>query len=180
MKREENASGVLLLSGGVDSAFLLFQERLRLAVFVDYGQPAAADESRAAHLLATYRGCSIQSVALKNAPLGDMGSGTAAHVVPARNLWLISLAFAHCLPGEDEDVWIGAAPNDEADYADCRCDFLDAFGDVSKSLGFGRVRYSHRRREERVFSLLQEGVLHLTQSCYYGDPACGECPSCLQ
>ena len=166
----------MLLSGGVDSAYLLtYVEKPRCAIFVDYGQPSNVYEERSARVLAEVTSCDLVVVTIKNAPLGDMATHAGPHVVPARNLWLVSLAAAH-----GHRVWIGAAPQDQADYADCRTEFLERLRDAMRAIG-NDLAWSPATRASRVDALKSRELLHLTWSCYYAGPEpCGECPSCLQ
>jgi len=174
-------SDVILLSGGVDSAFLAVtvppEIRPGLALFVDYGQPAAKMERRAATVIAERMYLDFKVVNVDGMPLGDMGQWqSGAAVVPARNLWLISIAAAF-----GKTVWIGASPEDHADYDDCRPVFLDH---LSLSMGRGcggAVKYSTATRNHRVGILRKRGVDVLAWSCYSAGPEpCGQCASCSQ
>lgn len=171
-------STAVLLSGGVDSAFAAYcvgEHGSTVAVFVDYGQPAAAMELRAAHALADSFGWGFREVKIGGMPLGQMASGIGPHIVPARNLWLISIAAAFA-----ERVWIGCAPQDLAQYADCRPDFLNAMSDAMLELR-RYVEWSDFPRSGRAAWLARRGVLDLCWSCYGPGPEpCGKCASCLQ
>jgi len=184
-------NNVVLLSGGVDSAFVATElcdhgESTR-ALFVDYGQPAAASERTSAKRLCEFLNITLFEFRIDGVPLGDMASSEGARVVPARNLWLISLA-ASLLPVvyppirqvgfSHNQVWIGAAPQDHAEYADCRDSFLESMRRPLHLLGHD-LRWSFAKREERVNLLKGHGLLAFTHSCYSNVP-CGECPSCLQ
>jgi len=197
---------VVLLSGGVDSAYILHKvtrkfveggPRARssslgvgdktVALFVDYGQPSASAEWLSAQAIAEAVCVPISRVDVAGVGLGDMGNREGARVVPARNLWLIALAAAF-LPvsappipqvGFSRDqVWIGAAPQDHDDYLDCREIFLEEMRRSMLLLG-NDLRWSDAAREERVLCLETSTLLELTHSCYE-EVACGECPSCLQ
>jgi 7-cyano-7-deazaguanine synthase in queuosine biosynthesis len=190
---------VLLLSGGVDSAFLLSKSRLRqlgprrnrtgmlCPVFVGYGQPAEKSEWLAAQQLAEAMRVPIMRIDVSGIDLGDMASEVASRVVPARNMWLIALAAALVPPAKgnvpqlgfsENEVWIGAAPQDHADYPDCREGFLSAMRVAALRIGVD-LRWSDASREERVEHLREQNLLDITHSCYSNIP-CGDCPSCLQ
>ena len=92
---------VVLLSGGIDSAFLLSKSRLGelpaskgmlCPVFVGYGQPSEMSEWLAAQALAETMSVPILRIDVSGIDLGDMEYGVDARIVPARNLWLIALA----------------------------------------------------------------------------------------
>ena len=190
---------VVLLSGGVDSAFLLSKSRLRqlgprrnrtgmlCPVFVGYGQPSEKSEWLAAQQLAEAMRVPILRIDVTGIDLGDMAWGVDARIVPARNMWLIALAAA-CVPPakgdvpqlgfSENEVWIGAAPQDHADYPDCREGFLSAMRVAALRIGVD-LRWPDATREERVEHLREQNLLSLTHSCY-SDVPCGECPSCLQ
>lgn len=166
---------LLLLSGGVDSAAVLVQQRreLDLALYVDYGHPAAMQEYRAASRLCAEFVLPLRKVSVLGAPLGDMEKRRGARVVPARNVWLIALAAAF-----GDSIWIGCAPQDHAEYADCREDFLVAMSETMGLLG-KKLLWSRATRKERIETLGE--LAGVCWSCYEaGNQPCGECPSCKQ
>lgn len=127
---------VVLCSGGVDSAALLWLARdgdggrpapgLGGALFVDYGQPAAAEERAAALLLCAEVGCDLRSIAVPML-LGEMidfPGHPGARVVPHRNLLLIGYALQWATSICASAVWFGATLDDEAEYIDCRGTFV--------------------------------------------------------
>ena len=113
---------VLLLSGGVDSAFLLSKSRLGelpaskgtlCPVFIGYGQPSEKSEWLAAQALADAMQVPIMRLDVSGIDLGDMGWEVGARIVPARNMWLIALA-ASCVPAAKGDVpQLGFAPTED-------------------------------------------------------------------
>lgn len=169
-------SAAVLLSGGVDSAYLgKLVEGKATAVFVDYGQPSALMERGASQTIARALGWYWAIVTVRPMPLGDMDTLTGACVVPARNLWLTSIAAAF-----GDEVWIGAAPQDQRDYEDCRLHFLASLDDAMRTI-HRRLRWTNASREERVKWLKANNLLAMTWSCYGPGPEpCGECASCRQ
>ena len=166
---------VFLVSGGVDSVWLALNGPPdSLAVFVDYGQPAAKMERRSART--TLKSViDIAEIQISGMPLGEMGDGVGAHVVPARNLWLLSLAASF-----GKNVWIGCGPQDERDYEDCRLEFLHSADTMLRTLG-KRLMWSQEPRHVRVEALKERDLLRHCWSCYGPGPdPCGECASCLQ
>ena len=172
---------VFLCSGGVDSAYLTLTRRPRyesgLALFVNYQQPAAKKERAAAKMMAKSGKCEFAEVVVSGLPLGDMIEGSIGPcVVPARNLWLISLAAAF-----GTQIWIGCAPQDERDYEDCRLEFLSA-GDLHLQTLGKRLNWSQDSRQTRIDKLTELNLIDYVWSCYGpGNPGpCGECASCKQ
>ncbi len=174
-------SDVILLSGGVDSTFLCFQVKPdkapALALFVDYGQPAARMEERCARRVAKAAKLDFDFVKVAGLPLGDMSDWqTGPSVVPARNLWLIALAAAF-----GRTVWLGAVPEDWSDYADCRPSFLSNLDDAMRTAYDAEVRWAYEDRAARVAYLEEHGHALLVWSCYGPGPEpCGACASCKQ
>ena len=171
---------VVLLSGGIDSTFVAAELKATqapgLALFVDYGQPSAKKENQAAATIAKALLLDFRTVQVRGLPLGAMAewqSGPA--VVPARNLWMISLAAAF-----GDRVWIGCAPQDWTDYADCRTAFLDSLHHSLRLIG-SSVYYSLADRSQRIARLTSIGLEEYTWSCYGPGPKpCGQCASCSQ
>ncbi|MFY9344650.1 MAG: 7-cyano-7-deazaguanine synthase, partial [Planctomycetota bacterium] len=79
------ASGVALLSGGLDSGvatalFLAGGGRLASALFCDYGQRARGPEQRAASALAARFGVELRTIALPW--LGELAARAGSRLVP--------------------------------------------------------------------------------------------------
>jgi 7-cyano-7-deazaguanine synthase len=188
---------VVLLSGGIDSAVALWlyassiEPREVLALTVDYGQPAAREELRAAHRLASVVGCHIDHVEAKRAFPGSRlsaGSGPqGASVVPARNAVLAWLGICRAELEKARDVVLGATLDDEEDYADCSEEFVRALNGTAHVLGlearlvapFLGIRKAEVIRLGERFGIKWSE----TVSCYAplvdGEP-CGICFSCRQ
>lgn len=172
-------SDVILLSGGVDSAFLALTvepESDVLTLFVDYGQPSRNREHRAALTIAAGLMIEFKTLTVKGIPLGNMDAWSAGlAIVPARNAWLIALASAF-----GRNVWIGASPSD-ADYPDCQPIFLEKMAQALDEAYGACVSYSPATREERVKALAEFGYDQVAWSCYGAGPEpCGQCASCSQ
>lgn len=184
---------MVLLSGGLDSTVLATianrAGRLAVAAFVDYGQPAAAQEREAAQ-----RWCGrntsrlIELRAAFPAAIG-LASGVGApgpRVIPCRNLILISLAASSAPEVGAREVWYGATGADQASYPDCRPEFAAALSAVLALDGGVTVRAplaGMLRPEVRALAVALQVAVADTWSCYQaredGMP-CGECDSCRQ
>lgn len=178
---------LVLLSGGIDSAALvgraLSQGHECAALFVDYGQPSYMAEGAAAQAVADHFGVRLYNTYTK-VRLGDMATGTDAHVVPARNLLLASLAVNVALVEGYTDVWLGAISEDYLHYEDCRLGFAMQLSKATVMLGIS-VHFPwvfEQANKQHVVGLARAyGVpLEVTYSCYAKAPACGACPSCKE
>lgn len=124
---------LILLSGGVDSALLLWRRPKARALFVDYGQPSAAQELAAARRLCALANDSgrdigqLVTASVTLLGLDDMSAPTGqsgARVVYGRNLALIAIGANVARALGCDAVAIGAHQGDARDYADCRPGFI--------------------------------------------------------
>lgn len=171
-------SSLVLLSGGIDSAYLLTipDNYGCRCLFIDYGQPAAKKEWYAACRIAELW---IRPIIKRTVELdiGAMATFEGASIVPARNAVLLSMAAN--IAKEGDSIWIGCAPQDTA-YPDCSELFLSLFDAAIRRSSGVRVKWSDRPRGERR-AALTPAMRALTWSCYRGDEKpCGKCASCLQ
>ena len=136
---------LILLSGGLDSAVLLASERQRigLALFIDYGQPAEREEAWAAQSLCrlpVMHGDSnipLRFLRLPMTGMADMQAnpGGGARVVPARNLIFIAHAVSIAIDRGLSRVIYGATGGDESAYVDCRDVFVSAVNGCAELFG---------------------------------------------
>lgn len=173
---------LILFSGGIDSTALLWRERARVrhALFVDYGQPAAAAEAAAASRIASRLEVPLERRALElDAPM-DRGPS----VVPGRNACLLTLGLHVSLRTGCTRVVYGAMVEDHATYADCRPEFVEAAARLMALEGLElEAPNLNLSKAELVAQCQRAGLLELTCSCYVpradGAP-CHACVSCLQ
>lgn len=186
---------VVLLSGGVDSTVVASlakdADRLRAAVFINYGQPALVNERDAAVMWCARNATELLVFDVDGGVLmGDtmrIGVGiTGARVVPGRNALLLACAVSAAVSVGATEVWYGAMRGDEADYPDCRESFVQGFSAMSEATYGVVVRAPFLERgltKQGVIELGQQlGVdLAATWSCYEPDGRhpCGRCNSCL-
>lgn len=187
-----SGSGVVVLfSGGLDSAVLLWEAKAQggpiVALHVQYGQANGYQESAAVGALATEAGVDLLTVSL---PL--FGARSAMHigvgapgarVLPGRNLALIGLGVNLAAARGMGAVWIGSTASDVADYPDCGTPFVWSAGEAAR-LAYGVTveapllgsmkRDVWRRARELGFPV------ELTWSCYQADRGkpCGRCNAC--
>ena len=147
-------TGVVLLSGGLDSATAAAWARdagMRLvALSIDYGQRhrVELDAARAVarslgvadHLvlaidLAAFGGSALVD-ATAAVPKGrsdaEIGGGIPATYVPARNTVFLSLALALAEVRGADAIVLGVNAIDYSGYPDCRPEYLDAFGRLAR------------------------------------------------
>ncbi len=198
---------VLLLSGGVDSAVLLWQylrdRREVVCLSVDYGQRHRR-ELDAARALAERAGVELVEARLPGLRdlFGDGNTQTgtvdtpmglppdhpaqAATVVPNRNMVLLSLAGSLAISRRCEVVAYGCHAGDAAVYRDCREEFGAALS-MALSLADAwpvtlRAPFVHLTKTEIVRRGKRLGVpFELTYTCYLGgETPCGGCGACCE
>lgn len=153
-------NGLVLLSGGLDSAAALMQASRTLSyeqldgVFFDYGQPASVREWDAAERIARSCGARVVYRTLREAFIGmgvgllageppEAGIGVSGRdraFVPARNLVMLSMAasMASYRWGDaGGELIVGFNADDAAGFPDCRKPFADA---VEQVIGLGGAR----------------------------------------
>jgi 7-cyano-7-deazaguanine synthase len=176
---EQRSREVVLLSGGLDSACVL-AERVEvgaepIALFIDYGQPAAAIERSASRRLAEHFGAARGEV-------GVEGIELPAGEIAGRNALLVHLALTWLGNGGARTIYLGIHAG--TGYRDCSPEFLE---ETQRSLDFqsgGAARlvapFVNWPKELVVARALKLGVpVDMTHSCERAEIPCGECLSCI-
>ncbi len=168
---------LVLLSGGIDSAAAL---ALTLevgssasALFVDYGQAAAASEAKASAALATHFGVGYEGLACTGRTFG-------AGEIRGRNAFLIHFALM-VLRQTKAVVVLGI--HSGTTYRDCSPSFLQL---MQRSYDFhtgGQVSlaapFVHQLKRDIVRLASEMRVpVDLTYSCEAANVPCGKCMSC--
>lgn len=199
--------GVVLLSGGLDSATVLGIAdselgRVRTLTFI-YGQRADKEVECAKKLSQHYdveehMVLSIPLEKLTESSLFKGGTDIPSHksadipstYVPARNIILLSMALAYAECVNAHAIYIGANAVDFSGYPDCRPEFYRAFRQMVKEgtkrgiegdpVGI-KVPLQNMSKKEIIQKGNELGVpFELTWSCYReGVTACGVCDSCV-
>ena len=194
MRLDEHRGGVILLSGGLDSATVLaiaIAEGLDCyALTIDYGQRHHA-ELAAARRTALDLGATAHRVI--EVPASEIGASIPATYVPARNTILLSLALAWAEVLEINNIYIGANARDYSGYPDCRPEYLVAFEKLANLATKASIEGScnfrihapiiNLTKAETIGKGMELGVnFGLTHSCYDPAPdgrACGTCEACI-
>lgn len=198
---------VVLLSGGLDSATVLYHAQAKNfethCLIFDYGQ-RHRKEILAAKKIAKLSGSSFELVQIglpwKGSALLDQAINVPKHrrlneknipvtYVPARNIIFLSFAASYAEAIHAKHIFIGANAVDYSGYPDCRPRFIKSFQDMlAQGLKTGvqgkiikvQTPLIHLSKAQIIRKALKLGVpLDLTWSCYQGlRHPCGVCDSC--
>jgi 7-cyano-7-deazaguanine synthase len=208
MADEKANSGVVLVSGGLDSLVTLSIAMKECddvaALHASYGQRTAARERKAfedicmhyhvsnkavidlSHI-AAFGGSSLTS-AVGDIPSGPSPGGIPTTYVPFRNANLLAAAVSWAEAMEADAVYIGVVEEDSSGYPDCRREFIRNFqrvveeGTRPTSGIIIRVPLISLNRDQIVrLGVGFDAPFELSWSCYRnnGGKACGKCESCL-
>jgi 7-cyano-7-deazaguanine synthase len=179
MSTEHQACVCVLLSGGIDStACIHFYQTKKLDVrplFVNYGQPAATAERKAAMAVTRFYGLSLDVCSVGGIAIPRRGE------IPGRNLFLISLALmkAKC----DCNV-IALGIHGGTSYYDCAPDFVNTCQRLVTGYTDGRVQLgapflTWTKSQILSYCKLNQVPLASTWSCETSSKhECGKCLSC--
>ena len=200
--------GVVLLSGGLDSATVLAMAREQhfetYAISIAYGQRHSA-EIKASADVARSQGAKLhqvmhvnlnevggsaltdRSIAVPESP----GAGIPVTYVPARNTLFLSLALGWAEVLGSTDIFIGVNAVDYSGYPDCRPEFVQAFERLANLATKAGVEGKHFKIHTPLIDMSKADIVRLgtrlgvdyaeTVSCYQADDsgyACGRCDSC--
>ncbi|MBI3016231.1 MAG: 7-cyano-7-deazaguanine synthase [Candidatus Tectomicrobia bacterium] len=169
----------VLVSGGIDSAALLaFYLRQRFnvrALFVDFGQPAAKQESHAARAVCKHYGVRLSIMTVK------AGAAFSAGEIPGRNAFLV---FATVLVCGAQPGMIAIGIHEGPPYYDCSEGFLKSIQTVVDGYAAGRIKVAApflKWGKQTIWEFCKKvGVpVDSTYSCEKGGVRpCGRCLSC--
>lgn len=194
-------NAVVLVSGGLDSAVVLYQAkalgyRCQVLIF-DYGQIHSQEISGAIKIAkASGSAYCVLKITLpwKGSALLDkkikvpekIAPGIPVTYVPGRNIIFLSFALSLAEATKSQAIFIGAHAQDYSGYPDCRPEFFKAYAKMAK------VGLATKKKIKILTPLLNKskaqiivlgkklGVpFKLTRSCYRaGQKPCGKCDSC--
>lgn len=193
---------VVLLSGGLDSATVLYYAKKRgyecRCLMFDYGQRHKR-ELKAARVLAERAGCPFEALSIdlpwKGSSLIDqeyslplkrknlLSKTLPSTYVPGRNTIFISFALSYAETIGAGTIFIGANAIDFSGYPDCRPGYYKAWNCLLRSLGTHvaiKVPLQNMDKAQIIRLGRRLGVPYeLTWSCYAGEAEpCGVCDSC--
>jgi 7-cyano-7-deazaguanine synthase len=201
-------SGIVLLSGGLDSATVLAIARAEgyrtFALSVDYGQRHSAELSAARRVAAAlgahdHRVMRVDLAGIGGSALTDETvpvpesptAGIPATYVPARNTLMLALALGWAEVVGARDIFLGVNAIDFSGYPDCRPQFIAAFENLAQvatkaGVEGGRFKIHAPLIDMSKAQIIHEGVAlgldyGMTVSCYQATAeglACGRCDSC--
>ena len=195
---------VLILSGGMDSTTLLYdeQERIALAISFDYGSNHNAREIPFAQLHCQRLGIKqfviplefmtkyFKSSLLEGAEAIPEGHYAADNmkstVVPFRNAIMLSIAVGIAESNNLKNVMMANHAGDHTIYPDCTPAFVKAFDLTAQAGTFVNVHlltpYTHLTKGEIAARGRELGIDYAeTWSCYKGgEKHCGRCGTCVE
>lgn len=200
--------GVVLLSGGLDSATVMAIARSEgyelYAISVAYGQRHMAEIKASADVA---RSLGARRHQVMHVNLNDVGGsaltdtsidvpetpseGIPITYVPARNTLFLSLALGWAEVVGATDIFIGVNAVDYSGYPDCRPEFVAAFERLANVATRVGVEGGGIRIHTPLIDLSKADIVRIgtqlgvdyaqTVSCYQADDqgrACGRCDSC--
>jgi 7-cyano-7-deazaguanine synthase len=199
MKNKKAVPAVVLLSGGLDSATVLYIARAKgylcHCLIFDYGQSHKKEVRQAVHI-AKAAGCAYKVLKIsfpwKGSALLDssikipdkVSRGIPATYVPSRNIIFLSFASSFAEAIGARAIFIGAHAQDYSGYPDCRPEFLALFKKMVKIGTCGKFNILapliHKDKAQIILAGKKLGVpFELTWSCYRGGgKPCLKCDSC--
>jgi len=182
---------VLLLSGGLDSTALAWQERPEIALTIDYGQLPVSGEIRAARAV-------CQALSLRHEILrvdcralgsGDLAGSEPSALAPSTEWWpyrnqlLLTLAAMFAVQVRATSLLIGTVESD-AFHGDGGGPFLEAMnallGTQEGTLRVVAPAISSSSAELIRRSGVPLEVLAWAHSCHVSEWACGSCRGCMK
>jgi 7-cyano-7-deazaguanine synthase len=195
---------VLILSGGMDSVTLLYdqRERVALAISFDYGSNHNAREIPFARLHCERLGIPHITIPLdfmtkyfKSSLLEGADAIPEGHyadenmkstVVPFRNGIMLSIAVGIAESRELKYVMMANHSGDHTIYPDCTPEFVDAFNEAAVAGTFVKVGllspFTHLTKGQIAARGRELGIDYAeTWSCYKGgEKHCGKCGTCVE
>ncbi|WP_447603551.1 7-cyano-7-deazaguanine synthase [Nitrospira sp. Nam80] len=172
-------SVVVLTSGGIDSAALLafyLRERVEvLPLFVDFGQPAAKQELRAARAVCKRYGVRLSIITVRSRVAFSVGE------IPGRNAFLVFTAVL-VFGLKPEIIAIGI--HEGLPYYDCTDGFLKSMQMIVDGYAAGRIKLAApflKWGKQLIWEFCRNArvPVNATYSCERGGVRpCAKCLSC--
>lgn len=202
----KNKKAVLLLSGGLDSATVLYIAKKKgykiHCLIFDYGQ-RHKKEIKAAVKLARkskspykivkftlpWQGSSLLDRKIKipkKRSVSQIGKGVPSTYVPGRNTLFIAFAVSYAEVLGAGTIFIGANILDYSGYPDCRPGYFKIYERlIDAGTKKGKIKIKTPLIKKTKAQIIRIGTklnvpYKLTWSCYSGkNKPCGKCDSCL-
>jgi 7-cyano-7-deazaguanine synthase len=197
---------VVILSGGMDSTTLLYEEMDQgnevAALSVNYGQRHVRELECAEYisglLLVPWELVDLTSIThlLRGSSQTDKSvpvpkghyaeESMKATIIPNRNMMMLSVAVAWALAQGADKVAYAAHAGDHAIYPDCRPDFVAALNKAIALADWRHVTLEAPFINWTKQEILKRGVAlgvpyEETWTCYEGNAiACGQCGTCVE
>lgn len=180
---------MLLLSGGMDSAALLWWKRPEIALTIDYGQLAAEAEIISSAKLCEYLNIRHEILRIDCHTLGsgDMAGQEINEHAPASDWWpyrnqlLITFASMRAISLSVERIWIGTVKSDST-HKDGTDIFIDM---INRLIEFqeGNIKVEapsilYTTKELIEISGIPIEILSWSHSCHKANIGCGYCRGC--
>ncbi len=201
-----NASAVVLLSGGLDSATCLAVARSQgfdcYCLSFDYGQRHRAELKAAERVaqalgaaehrifsldLAQFGGSALTDTSIA-VPTEGVQPGIPVTYVPARNTIMLALALAWAEVLGSRDIFVGVNAVDYSGYPDCRPNYIAAFETMANLATRAGVEGARLTIHAPLIELSKADIIRigvklgvdyaLTVSCYRADAAGYACGVC--
>jgi 7-cyano-7-deazaguanine synthase len=198
--------GVVLLSGGLDSATVLAIAQASgfacHCLSIDYGQRHRAELEAAVRVAAALCACEQRVLRLAlsdfggsaltddriDVPVAGVQAGIPLTYVPARNTVMLSVALAWAEVLGSRDIFVGVNAVDYSGYPDCRPEYIAAFENMANLATRAAVEGATLRIHAPLINLSKAEIIRrghelgvdygLTVSCYQADAAGRACGVC--
>lgn len=200
-----NNKTVVVLSGGMDSATLLYkllsEEKEVKAISFDYGQRHKKELEYAAKLCAglniEHEIIDINNITklISNSSLTSNIEVPEGHyedesmkktVVPNRNMIMASIAIGYAVNLDYDEVAIGVHAGDHAIYPDCRPEFINALKRIAELANYKPIKIytPFLEIDKGDIAIIGKDLIvdySLTWTCYKGlDKPCEKCGACQE
>ena len=181
----------ILLSGGMDSIALSYQERPQIAFTIDYGQSPAEKE-----ILVSKEVCGILgirheviTVDCKHLGTGDLSANDSLAISPSTEWWpyrnqlLVTLACMKAISMGVEELMLASVRTDGF-HKDGTKEFYDKLNDLiyyqEGAIKIVSPAILMSTSELVINSEIPLDILLWAHSCHTSNIACGNCPGCLK
>lgn len=180
------SSSLVLLSGGIESATLLYQEAAAhevMPLFIDYAQKNAAQERKAAQRLSSALGLTCQELDMHRCgeQFRDLREQKWHVPLPHRNLPIVALAMSYATALSIKRICLSLNKDDLDAYDTATQAFITQVQQLAATLSLQLTTPLIHLSKAEVISLgTTLGVDYsLSYSCLRGkEPPCGVCPQC--